>query len=64
MSTQEPPEYALCPRCKKFQNKNDWSFFHEFCLDCGTKLIQECPGCKKPIYAPTNCCGLCGHRLL
>ena len=64
MAAKQPKEYALCPKCKKFDDTSTWSFHKEYCLECGTKLVRECPGCKKAIYADGNCCTQCGHRLI
>jgi predicted amidophosphoribosyltransferase len=53
-------QYSLCPSCKKFEPKT----YEEFCKKCGTKLVNECPGCNKPFYKTGAFCGQCGTQLL
>jgi hypothetical protein len=62
MAAKEP-RYAFCPACNKFQDKNFWKTHHEYCGDCGTKLVQECPGCHKPIVHQGSHCIHCGGKL-
>jgi hypothetical protein len=58
------PQYAFCPTCKNFHDMHTWKVRYEFCGVCGTKLINECPSCKKPLCTEGDCCTQCGHRII
>jgi len=56
----EIDRYRLCPRCGYFTHESDGV---EFCIYCGTQLIDECPKCHEPIYYPNaKFCPVCGER--
>lgn len=58
----EKDRYKLCPSCGNFVGfveKND------YCILCGTKLIEDCPKCHEPIIYPVaRFCPACGERLV
>jgi hypothetical protein len=56
--TTKFPEYSLCPKCQKFQDKT----YRKFCGDCGTALINKCPECSSPFYEKSDFCAQCGHK--
>jgi predicted amidophosphoribosyltransferase len=39
--------YKICPRC---QYSIRASALGSFCINCGEKLLKNCPGCRNPIY--------------
>jgi len=50
--------YRLCPKCGNFSHIDEEQFF---CILCGTKLMEECPQCEKPILHPQGrFCYHCG----
>jgi NADH pyrophosphatase NudC (nudix superfamily) len=57
------PRYALCRLCGRFEDMNSWVTRYEFCPECGTKFVLECPDCKKPLVREGNYCTHCGERL-
>jgi hypothetical protein len=51
--------FKICPRCDFFCNVNEPD---NYCSFCGTKLIETCPNCGKPIENPyANFCKYCGE---
>jgi DNA-directed RNA polymerase subunit RPC12/RpoP len=57
------PRYAFCHTCARFENTNAWVTSYQFCPDCGTKFLLECPECKEPFVRAGKFCTECGHRL-
>jgi len=54
--------YRLCPQCGNFSH---FSERHAYCILCGVKLLESCPGCREPILYPTaKFCPACGEALL
>ncbi|MBI3580006.1 MAG: zinc ribbon domain-containing protein [Ignavibacteriales bacterium] len=50
--------YRLCPKCGNFSHVAEEQFF---CILCGTKLIEACNQCGKPILHPQGrFCHHCG----
>jgi len=50
--------YKICPTCDFFCNKLEKKIY---CPKCGSKLIETCPNCGKPIYFPySKFCSYCG----
>ena len=43
----------------QFENPDD----SNFCLECGEKLEQKCPQCKKALPIDSKFCNGCGHKL-
>ncbi len=53
--------YRVCPACGYFV---DWSTKDEFCIQCGSRLIEECGQCREPIIYPlAKFCPVCGEKL-
>ncbi len=54
--------YMVCPVCGNFSASAE---LLNFCLACGTKLINACPQCHEPILYPTGkYCPVCGVQLV
>ena len=52
--------YKLCYNCEYFCNSLEKK---DYCPNCGTKLIDKCPHCGKPIdYPYAKYCPFCGER--
>jgi hypothetical protein len=52
--------YRLCTKCRNFSHYQEEQ---EYCIVCGEKMIEECPGCKEPIIYPTaKHCHKCGKQ--
>jgi hypothetical protein len=50
--------YRLCPKCGNFSHVLEEQFY---CILCGTKLIEQCGQCAKPILHPQGrYCHHCG----
>ena len=58
----EPIYRSLCPNCSEIKAQKAG----EYCIECGTKLISQCPKCKRYISlgkkAPKYCSN-CGTKL-
>lgn len=55
-------QYKLCMQCGNFCHLTEGQ---AFCMLCGTKLIEKCPGCHEPIFYPTaKFCPACGKVLV
>lgn len=52
--------YRICPNCN---NVSVAKKEQRFCIWCGTKLVEECPGCSKPIiHSNGKFCYNCGAQ--
>ncbi|MCW4043276.1 MAG: zinc ribbon domain-containing protein [Candidatus Bathyarchaeota archaeon] len=45
-----------CPKCKTYAGTTI------FCPECGTKLWEKCPKCKRLIWIGNAYCGECGTK--
>jgi len=54
--------YQLCPTCGSF---GPYAKRVNFCIVCGSRLLDECPQCHKHIVFPTGkFCPACGEALV
>ena len=52
-------KYKICPRCNYIVQAQSPG---RFCINCGHKLIKDCPGCQASIANPfAQYCPECGH---
>lgn len=50
--------YRICPNCDNVSLAKEEQ---RFCIWCGTKLVEECPQCSKPIiHSNSKFCYHCG----
>lgn len=53
-------KYRLCTSCGNYCHIDE---DQKFCIVCGEKMIEECPGCKEPIIYPNaKHCHRCGSQ--
>jgi hypothetical protein len=53
---------SLCPNCSEIKEQKSG----EYCIECGTKLISNCPKCKRRISLRKKAhkyCSICGTKL-
>jgi predicted amidophosphoribosyltransferase len=48
-------------RCSHCQRENDEGA--KFCEECGTRLVQVCPGCGQEVKLMAKFCSTCGTAL-
>jgi hypothetical protein len=54
--------YRYCPHCANFCHFTEKL---DYCILCGTRMIDECPECREPIIYPTaKFCPACGNGLM
>jgi len=61
MNEKSSPKYKICPNCSFFCRieEND-----NYCLRCGTELLDKCPNCNNSIdYPYAKYCKHCGNQL-
>lgn len=52
--------YRICPSCNNVSLAKEEQ---HFCIWCGTKLVEECPQCSKPIiHSNGRFCYNCGTQ--
>jgi predicted RNA-binding Zn-ribbon protein involved in translation (DUF1610 family) len=54
-------KYIICPNCDFFVDEKVKT---NFCPNCGSKMVDHCPECRKKISDPyIKFCTECGNKL-